>query len=338
MAGLTTPEFATQVSAVRVELPMFDPDDAATWLLMCENLLIDAGVNQQSTMFRKVLAKLPPPQFRLVKHLALQRPLPNDCFDKLQACLKEQLDPTPAERLLKMESLPHCVGDRKPSDLYLELQALYPNDMDHEIIQETFLQRMPSTLGLLCRGWLEELSLRDVSIRADSYRRHQPDRSAAAVTEPSSLEPSIGEEGGDTSSTVEAKCQSFPRTLQQGKHRPLQPRAANGRVYSFKFLVADVPMAILGADFLREQGLIPDLRAACLRDGRTFLSVHSSGPQRGTGAIVHVSVENRCPSNQADGTKFQDIRVDHTIETRGRPVYARSRRLRPDKWPPQSES
>uniref|UniRef100_A0A5S6Q436 RNA-directed DNA polymerase n=1 Tax=Trichuris muris TaxID=70415 RepID=A0A5S6Q436_TRIMR len=439
MAGLTTPEFATQVSAVRVELPMFDPDDAATWLLMCENLLIDAGVNQQSTMFRKVLAKLPPPQFRLVKHLALQRPLPNDCFDKVQACLKEQLDPTPAERLLKMESLPHCVGDRKPSDLYLELQALYPNDMDHEIIQETFLQRMPSTLGLLCRGWLKELSLRDVSIRADSYRRHQPDRSAAAVTEPSSLEPSIGEEGGDTSVTAVRRSHQRPasvpsvpyssakrqtassnrQTTQRASYfvdrwcrihkrygpeartclgrrflvdsgsevsilppnattgktpAPTAPRlrAANGtkitvfevnrltkvdlglgRVYSFKFLVADVPMAILGADFLREQGLIPDLRAACLRDGRTFLSVHSSGPQRGTGAIVHVSVENRCPSNQADGTKFQDIRksqnfrsladppgqfpsvtmpgVDHTIETRGRPVYARSRRLRPDK-------
>uniref|UniRef100_A0A5S6QGN9 Integrase catalytic domain-containing protein n=1 Tax=Trichuris muris TaxID=70415 RepID=A0A5S6QGN9_TRIMR len=398
MACLTTPEFATQVSAIRVELPMFDPDDAATWLLMCENLLIDAGVNQQSTMFRKVLAKLPPPQFRLVKHLALQRPLPNDCFDKLQACLKEQLDPTPAERFLKMESLPHCVGDRKPSDLYLELQALYPNDMDHEIIQETFLQRMPSTLGLLCRGWLKELSLRDVSIRADSYRRHQPDRSAAAVTELSSLEPSIGEEGGHTSVTAVRRSHQRPasvpsvpyssakrqtalsnrQTTQRASyfvdrwcriHKRYGPeartclgrrflvdsgsevsilppnattgktpaptasrlRAANGRVYPFKFLVADVPMAILGADFLREQGLIPDLRAACLRDGRTFLSVHSSGPQSGTGAIVHVSVENRCPSNQADGTKFQDIRVDHTIETRGRPVYARSRRLRPDK-------
>uniref|UniRef100_A0A5S6QYL9 RNA-directed DNA polymerase n=1 Tax=Trichuris muris TaxID=70415 RepID=A0A5S6QYL9_TRIMR len=298
---------------------------------------------------------------------------------------------------------------------------------------------MPSTLGLLCRGWLKELSLRDVSIKADSYRRHQPDRSAAAVTEPSSLEPSIGEEGGDTSVTAVRRSHQRPasvpsvpyssakrqtassnrQTIQRASYfvdrwcrihkrygpeartclgrrflvdsgsevsilppnattgktpAPTAPRlrAANGtkitvfevnrltkvdlglgRVYSFKFLVADMPMAILGADFLREHGLIPDLRAACLRDGRTFLSVHSSGPQRGTGAIVHVSVENRCPSNQADGTKFQDIRksqnfrsladppgqfpsvtkpgVDHTIETRGRPVYARSRRLRPDK-------
>uniref|UniRef100_A0A5S6QHN0 DUF7041 domain-containing protein n=1 Tax=Trichuris muris TaxID=70415 RepID=A0A5S6QHN0_TRIMR len=68
------------VAAVRVEIPQFDPVDVDTWLLMCDNLLQDAGIRRQDTSFRKVLAKLPPEYFRIVKHLALQQPLADDCL------------------------------------------------------------------------------------------------------------------------------------------------------------------------------------------------------------------------------------------------------------------
>ncbi|KFD56749.1 hypothetical protein M514_02426 [Trichuris suis] len=95
----------SQVNAVRVELPQFDLEDFDTWLLMCENLLHDAGVVRQDTMFRKILAKLPAQYFRTEKHLVLQQPLAVDCFDQLKTCLRDRLGLAPSERLGSQRSL-----------------------------------------------------------------------------------------------------------------------------------------------------------------------------------------------------------------------------------------
>ena len=62
------------LSYVRVELPAFDPNDVDTWLCICDNMMADAGLKTQSTMFRKCLARLPPTYFRHVKHLATASP------------------------------------------------------------------------------------------------------------------------------------------------------------------------------------------------------------------------------------------------------------------------
>ena len=48
------------------------------------------------------------------------------------------------------------------------------------------------------------------------------------------------------------------------------------RDFSCNFTVADVPHGILGADFLVEYGLLPDLRNACLIDPLTGLSAQGS--------------------------------------------------------------
>ncbi|KFD50752.1 hypothetical protein M514_08408, partial [Trichuris suis] len=185
MEATADDQVAVQVSAIRVDLPSFDPEDIDTWILMCENLLLDSGVTRQETMFRRVVAKLPPLQFRLIKHLITQRPLPSDCFDQLRKCLRERLALNPAEPLRKLESLPSCLGDRRPTELYLELESLYPDDMDHEIIRESFLRRMPATLSILCRGWLKELSLKDVALKADTHWQPAAELAAAVLGESS---------------------------------------------------------------------------------------------------------------------------------------------------------
>ncbi|KFD58058.1 hypothetical protein M514_00821 [Trichuris suis] len=86
---------------------------------MCDKLLADAGVTCPDTMFRKVLAKLPPNCFRTVRHLFTQTPLPRDCYDQLTRCLRERFSLTPAESLCNgendQEKPPHdgshgCVG------------------------------------------------------------------------------------------------------------------------------------------------------------------------------------------------------------------------------------
>lgn len=127
-----------------------------------------------------------------------------------------------------------------------------------------------------------------------------------------------------------------------------------GRVYLSRFLIADVPTPILGADFLRDHGLIPDLAAKRLRDGATFVSTLScSPPPMCRPHVVHVRTDPHDTSSLSDGPEFLHLRrsplfasltvppgkfpavtvpdVVHSIETTGRPVHARARRLMPEK-------
>uniref|UniRef100_A0A5S6QS94 DUF7041 domain-containing protein n=1 Tax=Trichuris muris TaxID=70415 RepID=A0A5S6QS94_TRIMR len=152
------PNGPTQVYAVR-ELAQFNAQDVNTWLLMCENLLEDARVNRQETMFRKVLAQLPPETFGMVKHLVVQRPLPADCFDQLKECLRRRLTLTPADRFRKLEQLPLTLGDMKPSEFYRQLELLYPEEVGLPLVREIFLKRLPPALGMLCREWLKTRTL-----------------------------------------------------------------------------------------------------------------------------------------------------------------------------------
>ncbi|XP_062541013.1 uncharacterized protein LOC134209046 [Armigeres subalbatus] len=113
------------------------------------------------------------------------------------------------------------------------------------------------------------------------------------------------------------------------------------RKYTWNFLVADVNIAIIGADFLAHHGLIIDLQNKCLRDNVTKL--------RSSGSIltaeVHgiTSIEEHHPfrdllhefQESTVSTSFQQCRitydVTHHIVTRGPPVANKARRMHSDK-------
>ena len=51
---------APSYSHVRFELQTFDATDVDTWLCMCDNIMDDAGLKAQTTIFCKCLARLIP--------------------------------------------------------------------------------------------------------------------------------------------------------------------------------------------------------------------------------------------------------------------------------------
>uniref|UniRef100_A0A5S6QEU5 Reverse transcriptase domain-containing protein n=1 Tax=Trichuris muris TaxID=70415 RepID=A0A5S6QEU5_TRIMR len=384
---------------------------------MCENLLYDAVVSCQETIFRKILAKLPAQCFRTVKRLVLQQPLAMGCFDQLKVCFRDRLSLTPSERLRKLEQLPPSIGDMKSSQLYGQLKQLYPNDVDREIVREIFL---PTPFTVLCREWLKDHKLAQVAYMADAHFPLQYEYTASTVTAESPLDdvpvPSsmtswsqqlyvhrgnsqvprvcdgtlprskltkdlLAASALDTSLTDGAifindsgSEVSIPpgQSSRSPLHGASKLKAANGttidvfeteryeildiglgRTYSFKFVVAAVPNAILGADFLRHHGLIPDLKSARLCDGVTFLkTICSHCCRKAAARLVHVKFEHN--SNvPIDGPSFQQVRnlpifrsladtpgefpavttprIDHCIQARGSPVYACPRRLMPAK-------
>ena len=114
------------------------------------------------------------------------------------------------------------------------------------------------------------------------------------------------------------------------------------RTFRWVFVIADVSHAILGADFLRHFGLMVDLRAQCLRDSSTSLSVAGVATAFSS---LNLAISRPDPPSRYDEilSEFPDITqplyrdcpvkhdVVHHIDTRGPPVFARPRRLDTDK-------
>eukprot|EP00731_Ephydatia_muelleri_P021797 Em0014g388a len=109
--------------------------------------------------------------------------------------------------------------------------------------------------------------------------------------------------------------------------------------YQWSFTIADVSRPLLGADFLRSNSLLVDLKGRRLVDAETYHSVPLGATRT---PALHL---NAVTSNQYNTllSKFPEITmpvftqaaikhtVEHFISTKGPPVHARPRHLCPDK-------
>ena len=113
------------------------------------------------------------------------------------------------------------------------------------------------------------------------------------------------------------------------------------REYPWTFIVADVKQPIIGADFLIHYNLLVDLRSRCLRDMRTGLAIAASLSSITPLSLNRVdTVQNEytkllgqfpeltCPTTKGETVKHG---ITHKIVTKGHPVFARPRKLAPDK-------
>ena len=113
------------------------------------------------------------------------------------------------------------------------------------------------------------------------------------------------------------------------------------REYPWTFIVADVRQPIIGADFLIHYNLLVDLRSRCLRDMRTGLAIAAllssikplSLNRVDTVQNEYTKLLGQFPELTRPTTKGETVKhgITHKIVTKGHPVFARPRRLAPDK-------
>ncbi|BHF68485.1 hypothetical protein SprV_0301152000 [Sparganum proliferum] len=110
------------------------------------------------------------------------------------------------------------------------------------------------------------------------------------------------------------------------------------RSFSWIFVIADVPHAILGSDFLAEFDLLVDCRRSCLLDRTTGLSVRGLTPFNDSCNLSFLDTGIACPYRDLllqhpniikPQFRSGEIQHDvvHHIRTSGPPVFARPRRL-----------
>lgn len=124
--------------------------------------------------------------------------------------------------------------------------------------------------------------------------------------------------------------------------KTLQLNLGLRRNYNWTFIIADVKMSILGADFLKYHRLLVDLHSKRLVDSMTEMSVNTMAIHTTQDTTLYV-VE---PGHQYQSLlqEFKDVlkpmtptmqtkhNVKHHIETAGPPLFARPRPLSPTKY------
>ncbi|UYV76640.1 hypothetical protein LAZ67_14001550 [Cordylochernes scorpioides] len=122
--------------------------------------------------------------------------------------------------------------------------------------------------------------------------------------------------------------------------RHLELHLGLGRLFRWPFIIADVGVSIIGADFLRHYGLTADLRNHRLSD--PVSSLHSIGQVSPSPAVsIHLTITNSPYSRilrQFPELTSQNLvkspprhSVTHHIVTKGPPIAAKPRRLPTDK-------
>ncbi|GFT31332.1 transposon Ty3-I Gag-Pol polyprotein [Trichonephila clavipes] len=112
------------------------------------------------------------------------------------------------------------------------------------------------------------------------------------------------------------------------------------RIFQWTFLVGNVSTPIIGADFLYNFRLVPDISKQALLDSETNIKCHCIlGNSRihsiktVSGDSVYHELLRKFPDITKPPRPDQEIKhsVVHYIETNSRPVTAKARRLAPDR-------
>nr|VZH98177.1 unnamed protein product [Spirometra erinaceieuropaei] len=297
---------AESVHAVHFTLPDFWQHTPELYFIHIESAFYSANITKELSKYHKLVEVLPANIISQVQPLLVKPPA-----DAPYSALKAEIlrlnavsDRQRYHQLIKEESL----GDRKPSELLRRMRTLLGDmQVDEKLVKEMFLERLPADVQTILASGSQGLTLSHLAEMADpviEVQRFQPPSVAQIST---------------YSSTVNEQL------LQQ-----------------MIFVIADVPHAILGSDFLTEFDLLVDYRRSCLLDRSTGLSVRGLTPFNDSYNLSVLDTGIACPYRDLPLQHPNIIKplchsgeiqhdVVHHIRTSGPPVFTRPRRLAPSR-------
>ncbi|BHF77227.1 hypothetical protein SprV_0502033100 [Sparganum proliferum] len=367
-------------SHVSVKLPTFWPRNVELWIARCEAEFEACEITRQETMFNHLQRSLPDEYAEEVCDLLIHRPLEQP-YDKLKEALVKRVAMT-EERRLRQLLTGEELGDRKHSQLLRRMQQLVgERKFETSSLRQLFLQRLPldvQTVLAVSQGSIEELAeLADkvMTLRVPETsaatsqglgKRSRPaveantagstanvhtrrlflwDRIAGAKflvdsgAEVSVVPPTLAERKTRSSFCLTAANNSSIPTFGQ---RSITLDLGLRRIFRWIFIVADVSVALIGADFLAHFNLLVDLKNRRLVDCITDLHARCKSevnPCVNPPTLMPIS---DCPFHlllrqfpRLTNPSFREVDIKHTvthhISTTGPSKSCRPRRLAPDR-------
>jgi hypothetical protein len=149
---------------VSVKVSAFNRDDPQLWFAQLESQFGLAGVNVDETKHSYLVANLDPETLRCVRDKVLN-PAANDKYQSLKNTLIERVGESAKNKINRLLSGIQ-LGDKKPSQLLREMQALSNDQITGDILQNLWLQRLPLHAQEILSG-MEDLGLENLAAKAD---------------------------------------------------------------------------------------------------------------------------------------------------------------------------
>ncbi|UYV65543.1 hypothetical protein LAZ67_3004647 [Cordylochernes scorpioides] len=364
----------SQISRLAFRAPPFRPNDVELSISQLEAAFGLAEISRDETKFQATVTSLDQPTLTYVADIVTAPP-PSGKYDALKARLLQQLGQSKQIKILPvLDGRP--MGDQKPSTVLAAMQHQAGRNFSDTVLKMLWTRRLPQNIRAALAA-SSETSLSKLAEMADNiHEAILP--TVSAVDQPSTGKrirpPSVGATDGagltrrlfitdrrnaylflvDTGAEVSV----IPPSVKNARPSHRQLFAANGsiihtygerhleldfglgRLFRWPFIIADVGVSIIGADFLRHYGLTVDLRNHRLSD--PVSSLHSIGQVSPSPAVsIHLTIANSPYSRilrQFPELNSQNLvkspprhSVTHHIVTKGPPIAAKPRRLPKDK-------
>nr|VZI03769.1 unnamed protein product [Spirometra erinaceieuropaei] len=304
---------AESVHTVHFTLPDFWQHAPGLYFICIDSAFYYAKITKELSKYHKLVEVLPANIISQVQPFLVKPP-----SDAPYSALKAEIlrltavsDRQRYHQLIKEESL----VDRKPSELLRRMRTLLGDmQVDEKLVKKMFLKRLPADVQTILASGSQDLTLSHLAEMADrmiEIQRLQPPSVAQISTSSSTVnEQLLKQISGRTFYVCDnvtrrrflldtgAQISVVPpnpvdrRSPSPGLHlqaancsfistfgsRSLTLNIGLRRSFSWIFVIADVPHAILGSDFLAEFDLLVDCPRFCLLDRTTGLSVRGLTP------------------------------------------------------------
>lgn len=211
----------TNIYKVSIKYSPFNRDDPEIWFTQLEAQFEIGGITVDATKYGHLIAALDPDTVKCVRDKILTPPAKNK-YTALKSNIIERLSDSAKIKLDRLLSGLQ-LGDKKPSQLLREMEALSVDQITEPVLRNLWLHRLP-THSQEILSCMEDASLDKLSKAADKILEvHKP----AAIY---ALNSNMSRNSSSSSKNLEAQINELSKRVEElcsslTSNRPTQPRS-----------------------------------------------------------------------------------------------------------------
>ncbi|XP_051860255.1 uncharacterized protein LOC127565511 [Drosophila albomicans] len=151
------------INRIAVKIPPFWPEHPELWLSQIEAQFVLAGITSDETKFNTILASIEAPVLARIADAIVNQPRTGK-YENLKSCILERFCESEQKKIQKLISETD-LGDKRPTQLLNELNALAANKVQESFLKALWLQRLPTQVQAILQA--SDASLANLAKLAD---------------------------------------------------------------------------------------------------------------------------------------------------------------------------
>lgn len=206
----------TNIYKVSVKYSPFNRDDPEIWFTQLEAQFGLANITVDGTKYGHLIAALDQETIKCVREMIL-RPPDRDRYTSLKTAIVDRICDSAKSKLNKLLSGLQ-LGDKKPSHLLREMQALSVNQINDNVLQNLWLQRLPTQIEQIL-SCMENVSVEKLAETADKILEVQKPLDICPISNTSSAQVNQQSDVHELKLSIDSLTNRFNNFLLESRSR-----------------------------------------------------------------------------------------------------------------------